>query len=327
MVSRPILPRAPATMTFVTLNSLPRSRARESVADPSRPTTVPQGTNVSVDRLRSSSILRFLGIQSVRGRQIVVRPGSPRRCSQMSALARRRESWKPPFSSRARYSSSVRSWPPGTTSMTRSGSLPKSGFITCADHRLDDQEGDPLADGVSAVCQDPEALFLVPVMDDVGQDVGIPAGGMASKKLPGTTRQRSASPAIVAFAPPPRRHGEDRTGPLASAGMRFRMVSAGSRRRRRRRRACRRSRNRTPQPSGWLGSVETDHRRVKVGRSLGTCARKSKTPWPCASPCRSGRSARSRGIRPRLATRIAGESDDGSVRRRGHRTAARRRAA
>ena len=188
----------------------------------------------------------------------------------------------PARSKSAANSPSVRSRPPGMTSMFRSENFPSAPSFGGA--RIRSITSSVASGDIAArQTQDLDRLLVLPVVDDRLQDVGVTAGGTASKKLPATMSQRSSRSA-TAIGPAPRR--PPAPGRRDAAGVR---VGAQERRekgaavRRRRRRSCRSSRSRTPRESRRVRhrSVIDPIAPSKIALSSGCSARHSQTsvPW------------------------------------------------
>jgi hypothetical protein len=90
---------------------------------------------------------------------------------------------KPVWASSARYSSSVRSCPPGITSIARSSSLIRSGVSPGGHHRLDDQHSAGGLYRPAAMAENDGALGVGPILNHMGQLVGIPAGRDALEEI------------------------------------------------------------------------------------------------------------------------------------------------
>ena len=110
---------------------------------------------------------------------------------------------KPARPSRMRYSSSVRSCPPGATSIVRSSSLAKHGSLPGWNDGFDNQEPPGWFHGSANVFQNAGRSFFIPIVNDVPQDIGVGTGGSGLKEVPCDQTDASDSPAFstIAFGP------------------------------------------------------------------------------------------------------------------------------
>jgi hypothetical protein len=76
---------------------------------------------------------------------------------------------------------SVRSWPPGKVSMTMSISF-EGHDVAGGNHAVGDQELAICGNHFAAVAEDPGALFVCPIVNDVAEEVGVSASGNAFEK-------------------------------------------------------------------------------------------------------------------------------------------------